>query len=152
MKKYVLILVFFITSSVFADEVGVILGSTTGLSAKFNLPTQNRAIDMGLGYKMNSTSSLSLHADYLFENARFIRVKTADVFAMYYGLGARFININSDGVNKGKTSFGPRAPLGLEYKINNPDISFFGEVAIAVDLIPESLVEVQAGIGVRLRF
>lgn len=152
MKKFILILALLSSQITFADEIGVILGSTTGVSAKFNLPTQNRAIDVGLGYKMNSTSSLTLQADYLFENARFIRVKTADVFAMYYGLGARLININSDGVNKGKTSFGPRAPIGLEYKINNPDISVFGELAVAVDLIPDSLVELQAGLGVRLRF
>lgn len=152
MKKYILILALFSSSISLSDEIGVILGSTTGLSGKFNLPAQNRSVDFGLGYKMNSTSSLSLHADYLIENARFVRLSTADVFALYYGLGARLININSDGVNKGKTSFGPRAPIGLEYKINNPDISLFGEAALALDLIPQTLVEFQAGIGVRLRF
>lgn len=153
MKKYFIsFLVLFSALAVSADEVGVILGSATGLSAKFNLPHANRAVDMALAYKMNSTSSITIHGDYLIENARTFNLNAQHPFSMYYGLGLRLINVNSDGVNKGKTSAGPRAPIGLEYKITNPDISFFGELAVAIDVIPSTLVEVLGGLGVRFRF
>lgn len=153
MKKYILTLMILVSScAVSADEVGIILGSATGLSAKFKLPQANRAIDLALAYKMNSTSSITIHGDYLIENARTFNLNAEHPFSMYYGLGLRLININSDGANKGKTSAGPRAPIGLEYKISNPDISFFGELAVAIDVIPSTLVEVLGGLGVRFRF
>jgi len=154
MKKYLVFMIFAFAgaSSLQAHELGFILGSATGISAKFNLPEANRSIDMALAYKMNSTSSITLHADYLFDNARSLQIKDINPLAVYYGLGARLVNVNSDGVNKGKTSFGPRAPIGLEYVIHNPNLTFFAEVAVIVDIVPETLVELGAGIGIRYRF
>ena len=134
-----------------ANEAGVIVGSETGLSAKFELAENNRAIDLAVAYRFNSNTSLSVHADYLIENARHFTLRDASNLNMYYGLGARIENINS-GTNKGKTAVGVRAPLGVDYKITNPDVTFFGEVAVVLDVVPDSSVEFAAGIGARIRF
>ena len=151
MKNFLAVLILAGFSFANAHEVGVIVGSESGLSAKFDLVHENRSIDLALAYNVNSSSALSFHIDYLFDNARTFQIKDAGPLNMYYGLGVRFINIDS-GANKGKTEIGARAPLGVDYKITNPDVTFFGELAIVLDFAPNSDVDIDAGVGVRIRF
>ncbi len=47
---------------------------------------------------------------------------------------------------------GPRAPVGLLYNFHNPNIEVFAELALAVDLTPKTDVDLDVGIGVRVRF
>ena len=103
------------------NEAGIVLGSASGFSGMFDL-NGNRAVDVGIAY--NSDSSTYLYGDYLFNNARSFALKgSATPMTLYYGLGLRVMTIKG-GRRNGDSSIGPRAPIGLHYKIVNPDISF----------------------------
>ena len=131
------------------NEAGFVLGTASGFSGMFDL-RQNRAVDVGLAF--NSDSSTYLYGDYLFNNARSFDLKgSATPMTLYYGLGARLMTIKG-GKNDSKSSVGIRAPIGLHYKIVNPDISLFGEIAPVLNLTPEGGVDITAGVGVRIRF
>ena len=45
-----------------------------------------------------------------------------------------------------------QAPLGLSYKISNPNLEFFGELALAFDIAPETNLDLEGGLGIRYRF
>lgn len=131
------------------NEAGFVLGTASGFSGMVDL-NGNRAFDVGLAF--NSDSSTYLYGDYLFNNARSFDLKgSATPMTLYYGLGVRVMTIKG-GKNDGKSSVGPRAPIGLHYKIVNPDISLFGELAPVLNLTPEGGVDITAGVGVRIRF
>jgi hypothetical protein len=70
---------------------------------------------------------------------------------LYYGLGVRMIAVNR-GSQDGKIAIGPRAPLGLIYNFNDPNVEIFGELSLALDLTPKTDVDLDVGIGVRIRF
>jgi hypothetical protein len=70
---------------------------------------------------------------------------------MYYGLGGRLISYN-DNEDRGKISLGPRGSLGLNFNINNPNIEFFGELAMILEVVPSIAADLDAGIGARIRF
>ena len=63
----------------------------------------------------------------------------------------RFISISSKD-HSGDLSFGPRAPIGLKYEMQDPSIEFFGEVAAVLDLAPTTNVDLDLGVGARYRF
>jgi len=145
-----LVAVVFIGLSAHAEnEVGFVLGTASGLSGMVDL-NQNRAVDFALAF--NSDSKTHFYADYLFNNARSYDLKgSATPMTLYYGIGVRFYT-HKGGKRDGDNFIGPRAPIGLHYKIVNPDISLFGELAPVVNLTPEGSVDITAGVGARIRF
>lgn len=132
-----------------SHEAGVVLGTATGFSGLLDLGGGN-AIDLGLAYSSNSQFTVT--SDYLFTKARSWNLKNINSpLTLYYGIGLRLLNIKS-GKNDGKVAVGPRAPIGVHMEINNPNISLFAELAPVLDIVPESNVEIMAGLGVRIRF
>ena len=67
-------------------QVGVIIGSTTGLSVKFDLGG-DRAIDGALSYSTESHYGMSLHADYLINKAHQFNVGEINPLNLYWSLG-----------------------------------------------------------------
>ncbi|HEY8269587.1 MAG TPA: hypothetical protein VIG33_01760 [Pseudobdellovibrionaceae bacterium] len=129
--------------------LGIILGDPTGLSAKAKLD-ERHAIDGALAYSSGRHSGLQLHMDYLWDRARSWGT-TQGPLNMYYGLGGRLITYN-DREDNSQISLGPRGSLGLDFNINNPNLEFFGELAMILELIPSIAADLDAGIGVRIRF
>ncbi|MEQ1722998.1 MAG: hypothetical protein ABL930_07455 [Pseudobdellovibrio sp.] len=150
--KYIIAMMLLLPTVSFSQEVqlGVIVGSTTGLSGKYDLGN-DRAIDAALAYKFDNVNGLSLHADYLFNRARTFNVGEVSPINFYYGLGARLINI-IDGSDNGKTRLGVRVPFGIYYTVNNPNLELFGELVPVLDLAPRTDVYVDVGLGFRIRF
>jgi hypothetical protein len=151
--KFVLILMGLLAGTYsYAEEfnLGVILGSTTGISAKYGLGN-NRAIDGALAYSSDNLYGTSLHVDYLVENARHFNLGSLSPLTLYYGIGGRFVNIRN-GDDRDKLRAGVRAPIGLDYIISNPNLEFFAELAPILDLTPRTDVYFDVGIGVRYRF
>lgn len=150
MKSLLSIFVVLFGLNAFAEhELGFVLGTASGLSGMVDL-NQNRAVDFAIAF--NSDSKTHVYADYLFNNARTYDLKgSATPMTLYYGLGLRMYTKNG-GKRDGDTYIGPRAPIGLHYKIVNPDVSLFGEIAPVVNLTPEGGVDITAGIGARIRF
>lgn len=152
MKAFLAIAVLILTQNCFATEyqLGVVLGAPTGISGKASIDN-NHAIDAVLAYSLADELGLEFHADYLIEKAHSFSTNTGSPFDLYYGIGARFVNITS-GKHDNDVAIGPRAPIGLTYQINKPKLEFFGELALAFDIIPATNLDLEGGIGVRYRF
>jgi hypothetical protein len=127
--------------------LGAVLGDPTGLAFKFNSNADN-AIDAALGW---TTSRLHIHANYLWQNDHYINLNRRNNIDVYYGVGLRAITTKSDSESN-KTSFGPRVPLGLNFKLPRTQVQFFGEVALNLNLTPNSDIDFDAGIGARFHF
>ena len=154
MKLLLCLTIMFSTLIASANEaqLGVILGSTTGLSGKYDLGG-DRAIDGALAYSLNSRYGFAFHADYLFNKARQFNVGSVSPFALYYGLGARFEEIRNRYYDEtSSTRLGIRAPIGVYYRINDPNLELFGEIVPVLDLTPRSDVSFDVGLGVRFIF
>lgn len=131
-------------------QLGVILGSLTGISGKYRLDS-GRAIDGALAYTFDGRKGMSIHADYLIDPARRLNAGELTPLNLYYGLGARVSDI-TDGSDKGKARLGIRAPIGINYLTVNPNLELFGELVPVLDLAPSTDVHLNAGIGARFRF
>lgn len=132
------------------SAVGAVLGDPTGLSARVGLDAQH-SFEAALAYSTSHYEGLHVHGTYLWDQARTFRAANAGPVDLYYGLGFRLISI-SKGDRKDEIALGPRAPLGLLYNINNPNLEIFGELSVAVDIVPKTDVDLDVGVGVRIRF
>lgn len=152
MKLIYFLFVLIISNYAAANEtqLGIIVGSTTGLSFKYNLGSDH-AVDGALSYSTDGKYGFSAHADYLFNKARQLSLGELSPLNVYYGLGLRLLDILK-GTDKGKARVGIRAPIGLYHQTNNPNLEFFGELVPILDLAPNSDVFIDVGLGVRIRF
>lgn len=133
-------------------QLGVIIGSTTGLSAKYDLGG-DRAIDGALSYSTESRYGMSLHADYLFNKAHQFNIGDVNPLNLYYGLGVRLLSIRDRTYyNDSSSRIGIRGPIGILYRIPEPKLEFFGEIAPTLDLTPRTDVYFAVGLGVRFIF
>ena len=128
---------------------GGILGDPTGVSGKLDLPNDT-AIDGAIAWGFGGRSGGRIHGDYLEIRRGQMSAGDADL-DLYYGMGARLVSINGGG-DSGKIAFGPRAPVGLLYQSEGPNMEFFGEAALILDVIPSVSVDLDLAVGVRLRF
>lgn len=153
MKRITLIFSFLLSSSSFAGNgpftLGAIVGDPTGVSGKLDV-SSTEAFDGALSWSSGSRSGVQVHGDYL-------RIMPGSVSAgdteidFYYGVGARLIAIDKND-HKGKIGLGPRAPIGLKHELSDPNVEFFGEVALVLDLIPSTAADLDIGVGARYRF
>jgi hypothetical protein len=125
--------------------LGVVLGEPTGIAGKYWTSYDN-AISFGLGYSFVSKNSrVNLHVDYLFHNNE--KIQAPEKLVLFYGVGARIKSVeNSD------NSFGMRGVVGIDWFIRNAPIDVFVEVAPVFKLIPQTGVDLDAGIGIRFFF
>jgi len=131
-------------------QLGVILGAPTGFSSKLSLGN-NRSIDAALAYSLAHDMGLEFQADYLIERNYAFLINAPEPLELYFGIGARFATITK-GKHENDLALGPRAPIGVTYTINNPNVCFFAELALILNIIPETDVDLGAGIGARFRF
>lgn len=131
-------------------QLGVILGAPTGVSGKVGLGN-NRSVDAAIAYSLNRDLGLEIHFDYLVESARSFSISAPSPLELYYGIGLRIADIDR-GEHRDDLAIGPRAPLGVTYTISNPNIQFFGELAVVLDIVPRSNVDLEGGLGARIRF
>ncbi len=129
--------------------VGAIIGDPSGLSGRMTLDA-NHSAEAAFAYTVGYYDGTHIHATYLRDRARTF-VTSDGPIEMYYGLGARMIAI-SKGSEKNNVAFGPRAPIGLLYKFFDPNVEVFGEIAMAVDLMPKIDADLDVSIGARIRF
>ncbi|MFS4461088.1 hypothetical protein [Bdellovibrio sp. HCB2-146] len=129
--------------------VGVVIGDPTGLSGRVGLDGQH-SLEGALAFSTGRYTGLHLHGTYLWDRARSWATSEGPL-DLYYGLGVRVISINK-GDYDGDVAIGPRAPLGLIFNLHNPNIEIFGELSLALDIAPRTDVDLDAGVGVRIRF
>lgn len=131
------------------NALGIVIGDPTGLSGRMQLDSQH-SLDGALAYTHGHYSGVHLHATYLWDKARVLKSNEGPIF-VYYGLGGRIITIDN-GKHDGEVALGARAPIGLLYNFTNPNIEIFGELSAALDVVPETNVDLDIGIGARIRF
>ncbi|MEK2645224.1 hypothetical protein [Bdellovibrio sp. BCCA] len=129
--------------------LGAVIGDPTGISGRLGMDGQH-SLEGALAYSTGHYEGLHVHATYLWDHARSFATSEGPI-ELYYGLGVRLISING-GKHDGEIALGPRAPLGLLYNFHNPNVEIFGEVSLAMDLVPKTDVDLDVGIGVRVRF
>ena len=141
--------------------LGLILGSPTGISGKFYL-APNAAIDAALGIGIGE--DIHLHVDYLFEGSD-VAKQPGFRLGWFAGIGARladtddedFTHNHGNGVrhrhDHDELDFGPRVPVGLEFRVDElRQLEVFAEVALGIDLIEDTGLTIDAGIGARYFF
>jgi len=157
MKPLIFLTALFFSNFIFSKlclanetQLGVILGSTTGFSAKYDIGADH-AIDGALSYSIDGKYGFSLHSDYLLNKERQFTIGKISPVNLYYGLGFRLLSIRS-GTDNGNSKLGIRAPLGVHYRINRPDLEIFGELAPVLDVTPRTDIYINVGLGVRFIF
>lgn len=153
MKTLIAVALLLLAQTSFAREeyqLGVILGSPTGISGKMSLGN-NRSIDAALAYSIAHDLGLEFHADYLIENAHSFSINAPQPLELYFGIGARLAVIDK-GRHEDDLAIGPRVPVGVSYTISNPNLQFFGELALTLNIVPDSDADLDGGIGARYRF
>lgn len=131
--------------------LGVILGSPTGISGKL-FTGKNQAIDGAAAWSFGDYDAFHLHGDYLWHRPHIFDIE-GEPFTLYYGIGARLISWESRKPRYNHDwALGPRIPLGITYTFRDPVIELFGEVALVMDLVPETDADLDLGIGGRFYF
>jgi hypothetical protein len=154
MRIIIVALVILFSSIVNANEgfqLGVILGAPTGLSGKVSL-ANNHAIDFAIAHSLSSDLKFVFHTDYLIDDARSFAIGAPQPLKLYYGIGARVGFFEHEKHRDDDLKLGVRGPIGVSYSITNPNLQFFGELALILNIVPASDVDVDGAIGVRYMF
>jgi hypothetical protein len=130
--------------------LGIIVGAPTGLSGKLWL-TDTTAMDGAAAWSLDSKNHFLLHIDYLYHNFDLLKINRDKVdkskTAFYYGFGGRIK------FREGEDSqAGLRIPVGIEHIFVKAPYDIFFEIAPILNLVPETSVDLDAGLGVRFFF
>jgi hypothetical protein len=153
MKKMAALILSLVTLSSYSahadSAIGAVIGDPTGISGRTSYDNDH-SLEGALAYGLGHRSGMHIHGTYLWDKARTFHTDSGP-FYLYYGIGARIIFIDH-GDDKNDIAVGPRAPVGILYNFKDPNIEVFGELALTLDIAPSTDVDLDAGIGVRIRF
>lgn len=132
--------------------VGVILGNPTGFSANYKFHN-TRSIDMALAYDLSGDDDrFHIHSTYLFRYPDSLDLESLQL-GWYTGFGARALFYNND--NNGNDDdfrLGIRGALGLSLDLEKVPIEIFAELAPVLNIIKDTDLDLDAGIGLRYYF
>lgn len=135
--------------------VGIVLGSPTGFTGQY-LMGRDHAIDAALAWNFGDGSVMHIHGDYLWRKVLDMR-NTPEPLVFYFGVGARLLSWSDHDYrhhhdHESGVALGARFPAGLSYTFRDPGIEIFGEVAVVMDIVPGTDLDLDAGIGGRFYF
>jgi hypothetical protein len=133
--------------------LGIVLGDPTGITAKYVLSSAN-ALDTTFSF--GSGNKFYLHGSWLWLKPNQFNMDRYPV-SLYFGIGPRLINHDHGHGHRHDDHsddfhLAARAPIGLRMNFADPLIELFGEIAIAMDVIPKMEVDFDFGIGARFYF
>ncbi len=161
--KTTLLLILFFSVPAFSNNnfgLGVVLGDPTGISAKYVL-NSTEAIDGALAF--GGGGNIYLHTTWLISKETLFELDRYPV-NWYYGIGARMISHDYDHdhnsfrhhnhSDRHENDFhaAVRAPVGLRMQFHDPRIELFTEIALALELVPKTDVDMDFGLGARYYF
>ncbi len=156
MKSFLIISILLLTTSSFSKSVqisgfglGAMIGDPTALSFKGHLG-ESKYFDAALAFNTGPADAIYLHGDYLIEKQDHFQIDNESL-NLYYGIGAR-LYVADTKKNDDEVHFGPRVPVGVAYNLKDPSVEFFGEISAIVNIIPETDVDIDLGIGARYWF
>lgn len=150
---FIVVVLFSSFSVTAADKfgIGIVIGDPTGFSFKYGLKTKN-SIDAALAWSTNY--SFHLQSTYLWNLGKAFEIENQD-FDWYTGVGLRLRDRDKDNPrddDDDETEFGPRAPVGVRWLAPKIPLEAFVEASIAMNIIPNTDVDFDAGIGARWWF
>lgn len=134
--------------------VGLVLGSPTGLSAKYWLNDRN-AFDAAIGF-----GDLTVQADYLWHSWTIFPQPPSGKVAGYMGLGAQ-LEFDDEGDYRhdedyrhhyNRTSAGIRIPFGATYFFPRTPLELFLELVPVLEFTDRADLQLDAGLGGRFYF
>lgn len=150
MRRFISLAMVVISTTLFthranANEfgLGAVVGQPTAINGKVWTGT-NSAVDFALSWSDNANRSFNAHVDYLHHDYTVFKVSKGKL-PLYYGFGGRIKDDTDERI-------GLRTPVGLSYIFGKSPLDLFFEVAPVIDIVPETEMDVEAGIGVRFYF
>lgn len=129
--------------------VGIILGAPTGFSFKF-WTAGRTAIDLALAWDFGD-DYFHIHSDYLYHFPLQFEGGGRSRFLTYLGIGGRF-KFKSGGRGEDKNLLGVRGVGGIEFLPYGTPLDIFAEIAPVMNIIEETSLDVDGGIGIRFTF
>lgn len=123
--------------------IGLMIGEPTGISFKYWTSERN-AIDAGLAWSLGRYDAVHIHGDYLWHNFSVFDDVEEGALPVYYGVGGRMVFAEEDAV------LGVRVPVGMSYIFEDAPLDLFLELAPIVNLIPETDLDVNGALGIRV--
>jgi hypothetical protein len=147
-----ILLVLLLSSSIALSKeraIGLLLGIPSAFHYKERIDKRH-FWDVAAGSFM-SHERLQFHSDYLVEKP-YALMWDDQHMDLYYGLGARlsYASEDNDG-SPDKFLFGPRLPVGLEYRLDK-NWELFGETALIFNFAEEFGTELNLSLGLSYYF
>jgi hypothetical protein len=128
---------------------GIILGAPTGFSFKF-WSGGRTAIDLALAWDFDD-DYFHIHSDYLWHFPLHFEGSGRSTFLTYLGIGGRF-KFKSGDRHDDKSYLGVRGVGGVEFLPYGTPLDLFAEIAPVMNIIEETKLDVEGGIGIRFTF
>jgi hypothetical protein len=131
--------------------LGLILFGPTGFSGRY-LSSIDNSFDFALAW--DTDDFLYIHGDYLWHKHGLMSEANATMNA-HFGAGARLIFADEtvrEKRRKNRDRFGIRAPLGLNVMFKDPSLELFLEIALVVDFLEDSDIDLHPALGGRFYF
>jgi hypothetical protein len=132
--------------------LGVVLGDPTGISAKYYLGGPTNAVDVALAFDTfgNETGWFYLHATYLIHPSVLAKPQGFEM-PWHVGIGG-FVSSDEFRNTGDRDRIGVRAPIGLDFNLDDYPLQFFGDIALRLEILPGTDVDFDVGIGGRYYF
>lgn len=128
--------------------LGLVVGEPTGLSAEY-WTSSSQAVSGAVAWSIADKTRFHIHADWIFHDWDILQ-RNLDIteghLPLYLGLGGR-VRFEED-----DSHVGVRFVVGVDYIFDEAPFDVFFEVAPIMDLIPETTVNGNAGLGIRVWF
>lgn len=161
MKKIILCFVFLSTVQVFAQKYGVgfILGNPTAITGQM-VQSQQKSFQAGLSFSYDDSFLLFVDRLFHFPGTFKTSEKLINELVPYMGIGGALAVTSKDRRQKdgyfdkdeGSIGMGVRVPFGIEWKITDPNLSVYFEIAPGISIFPETSAEFMGGLGFRYFF
>jgi hypothetical protein len=123
--------------------LGAVIGEPTGINGKI-WTGDATAVDFALAWELDNNDAFNIHMDYLWHDYGVFNV-TKGRLPLYYGIGGRMLD-HFD------THVGMRGVIGLNYLFARSPVDIFFEVAPVLDFVPDTDMDLEAGVGMRFYF
>lgn len=134
--------------------VGIVAGDPTGLCLKSWL-SQKSALEVAAAWSFEGEGGFFLAADYVLHSFGIMDEPDADLDGLMftYGIGGKiYFRDGNDEDDEGEVVLGLRIPLGLCYPFEGAPVDMFVQLAPVMDVVPETELGLNGGIGARLYF
>ena len=129
--------------------IGVVFGAPSGVGIKY-WTGKAKAVDVALGWSLKGNGYYYMHTDYLYHNFKLLKPYLTKPITgempVYTGIGLRMRFGNGD------EEIGIRIPLGITYLFGSLPLDIFAEIAPALNLLPDTIMYLDASTGIRYYF